>query len=149
MPSKIEKKQHFVTFYSPGTFLPENTSRPVKKWDVDAAVALSGEIDERHGARPFGFRFSTRGRGPDDLDSKQTAESPMYYLGGTVRTMAEVEADADPAEKILLSNMRCNNIARVVTNTNSWKHTAELRDGDVVLPAPKWVKASAAKAVSA
>lgn len=133
----MEKQQHFVTFHSPGTFVNEETTRPVESWDVDAAVKMSGEIVERYGSRPFAFSFSTRGRGPDDLDSKQTASSPMYYLGGKVRTIAEVEADADPKEKILLSNMRGNGWERVITTTNSWKHTAVLKDGDIVLEAPE------------
>ena len=130
--------KHFVVFYSPGTIFNEESSHDIESWDVAAAVKMSGEVVERYGAKPFGFRFSTRSRGPQDLDSKMTAQSPMHYLGGKVRTLADVEKDADPAEEILLSNMRCNNIARVITNTNSWKHTSELKENDVVLPTPEW-----------
>lgn len=138
-------KKHFVTFWSPGTFCPEESTMPIESWDIKTALEMASGINERYNARPFGFSFSTRSRGPEDLDSKQTAKSPMYYLGGTVRTLAEVEAEANPDEKILLSNMRGNKIAHVITNTNSWKHTAEFKDGDVLLPAPEW----AGKAVAA
>jgi hypothetical protein len=126
-------QQHFVTFLSPGTFVAESTSRPIDAWDVEQAKAMAVDIMERHAARPYGFQFSTRGRGPDDLDSKEIARSGVYYLGGKIETLAEVEARNDPKEEILRSNMRNNGIDRIVTNTNSWKWTLPLRDGDVVL----------------
>lgn len=37
-------EQHFVTFYSPGTFVAETTAKPVESWDVDLAVAMSSDI---------------------------------------------------------------------------------------------------------
>lgn len=131
-------EKHFVDFYSPGSFVSEATRREVAAWDVDEAVRISAEINERHGARPYGFRFVTRSRAADDLDAKDTAHSGMYYLGGCVETRQEVDARNDPKEEILRSNMRINDIERIVVNDNSWRFTAELRDGDVVLPPPTW-----------
>jgi hypothetical protein len=92
-------KKHFVTFYSPGTFVAETSAKDIGSWNVDDAVAMSAMIEERHGARPYGFRFTTRERGDDDFDSKETAQSPMYYLGGKVETLEEVEARNDPEEQ--------------------------------------------------
>jgi hypothetical protein len=126
-------KQHFVTFYSPGTFMAEQTTEPIAEWDTDAAMKLADKITERHGATPYGFRFSTRSRGDADLDSKVTKESPLYYLGGTVETLAEVEARNDPSERILVANMKCNRWKRIVINTNSYRWTQPLNKGDVVL----------------
>lgn len=126
-------KKHFVTFYSPGTFMAEQTSRPIDGWDVDAAVAMARSIIERHGARPYGFRFSTRSRGPEDLDSKETATSGMYYLGGRIETIAQIRKRADPKERILLSNMEGNGWKRVLVNDNSWRWTQPLERGDTVL----------------
>lgn len=125
--------KHFVTFYSPGTFVAESSSHEIAGWDVDAAVKLAGAIKERYNARPYGFRFTTRERGPKDFESKQTAESNLYYLGGRIETLAEVEARNDPKEEILRNNMRCNGFDRVVVNDNSWRWTQPLREGDVVL----------------
>jgi hypothetical protein len=126
-------QKHFVTFYSPGTMVAEQTAKPIAAWDVAAAMKMADEIGERYGATPYGFRFSTRSRGPDDLDSKESASSAFYWLGGKVETLAEVEARNDPSERILLGNMRINGWARVVTNTNSWRWTQPLHDGDTVL----------------
>lgn len=126
-------EKHFVQFLSPGTFVSEMTEKPIDAWDIETAVLMAAEITERHGAKPYGFRFTTRGRGPDDLDSKQTARSGVYYLGGKIETLAEVEARNDPDERILLSNMRANGYDRIVVNTNSWRFTAGLNAGDVVL----------------
>jgi hypothetical protein len=125
--------QHFVTFYSPGTFVSEETTRPVDGWDVEAAKKMAATVLERYNATPYGFRFTTRSRGPKDLDSKVTSTSPFYYLGGTVETLAEVKARATDKDRILVSNMEGNGYERVITNTNSWRFTAPLQPGDIVL----------------
>lgn len=126
-------EKHFVTFYSPGTFVAEQSSKPIDRWDTDTAVAMAREIVERHGAKPYGFRFSTRSRYDDELDSRETEKSGMYYLGGKVETLDEVEARNDPREETLRWNMRINGHKRIVVNTNSWRWTQPLDDGDVVL----------------
>lgn len=129
-------EKHFVSFYSPGTFVSEETVKPIESWNVDQAVQMARDVTERYGATPFGFRFSTRTRGPDDLDSQVSARSPMYYLGGVVETLEQVIARDDPKERILRSNMQANGWNRIITNTNSWKITRPLEPGDVVL---EWV----------
>ena len=126
-------KKHFVTFYSPGTFMAEESTKPISAWDVDKAVEMARNIKERYAAKPYGFRFSTRERGPDDLDSKVTKTSGLYWLGGKVETLADVERRADPKEDILRSNMRSNGWDKIVTNTNSWRWTMPLEKGDKVL----------------
>ena len=126
---------HFVTFYSPGTFCAETTTKPIDGWNVDDAVAMAALITERHAAKPYGFRFTTRGRKDDELDSKELEASPMYYIGGKVETLAEVEARNDPGEQILISNMRCNGWSRVWTTTEGWRWTQPLKAEDVVIDA--------------
>lgn len=127
-------RKNFVVFYSPGTFVAENTERPLPGgWDIELAKSLAREIKERYGATPYGFRFITRARGPEDLDSKQTHRSHMYYLGGKIETLAEVKARATAADRILVSNMEGNGYERIVTNDNSWRWTQPLEKDDVVL----------------
>lgn len=126
-------QMHFVTFFSPGTFVSEMTERPIEKWDAAAAVEMAKSIHERYDARPYGFRFTTRSRGPQDLYSKVTATSNMFYLGGKVETLAEVIERNSPDESILRSNMRANGYDRIIVNTNSWRFTAGLGPDDVVL----------------
>lgn len=129
--AKVEK--HYVIFFSPGTFVAEQSMEPVDSWDVDAAVERAKGIRERHGATPYGFCFVTRGRGDDDLDSRETARSNFYYLGGKVETLEEIEARNDPKESILRGNMRGNGYDRVIVNDNSWRWTQPLQPTDVVL----------------
>lgn len=139
-----EMAKHFVTFYSPGTFVSETRENPIDTWDVETAQTMAHEVVERYSATPYAFRFSTRSRGPDDLDSRVTAQSCLYHLGGRVETRAEVEARNDPKESVLRSNMRMNEIERVVVNDNSWRSIHELGKDDVVLdwkPKPKPAKA--------
>jgi hypothetical protein len=126
-------QKHFVEFYSPGTFVSECTTREIGSWDVEAAKAMADNISERYGATPYGFRFVTRERSDDDLDSKPTAKSCLYYLGGKIETRDEVEARNDPTERILRENVRRNGIERIIVNTNSWRFTAALKEGDIVL----------------
>jgi hypothetical protein len=128
-------EQHFVTFYSPGTFVAETTAKPIDSWDVDKARAMAAEIVERYDAKPYGFRFTTRGREDHELDSHEIAHSPMHYLKGRIETLAQIEARADPKESILLGNMRSNGWNRVITSVEGWKWTQPLNDGDVVLDA--------------
>lgn len=125
--------KHFVTFYSPGTFLMETDQREIEAWDVDAAVELAKSIDQRYGARPHSFKFSTSHRAEDDWQPKIVEESPLYILGGTVKAIADLEAENDPSNEIAIANMRRNGIERVVDNRNSYKSMLPLRDGDVLL----------------
>lgn len=126
-------QKHFVTFRSPGTFVAEETTREIASWDVSAAVAMARGIVERHGSKPYGFFFTTRGRGPSDFDSREIARSPMHFLGGTVETLDQVAARNDPKEENLLWNMKHNGYARIVTTRSPWKWTQPLGDDDVVL----------------
>ena len=129
-------QKHFVTFYSPGTFVHETTTKEIASWDVEQAKVMARDVVERYAAKPFGFQFTTRSRGPDDFDSSETARSPFYYLGGKVYTLVEIEARNDPDEKILRSNMRSNGYDRVIVNENSYRSTHPLNEGDVVLDWP-------------
>jgi hypothetical protein len=134
-------EQDYVTFYSPGTFFSETDSHKVEGWDVEAAVAKSAEINQRHGAKPYGFRFSTRSRTPDDLDAKETRASGFYYLGGTIRTYEQVVKDNKPSERTLRSNMKINEYKKIIENNNSWRVTQPFDDQrDVLLPTPEWAK---------
>lgn len=137
--SRMEK--HFVEFFSPGTFVSEVTQRPIDSWNADVAIQLARGITERYGATPYGFQFITRSREDSDLDSRVTKRSGTYYLGGTVETLEQVKDRATEADRILVSNMEGNGMKRIITNTNSWKFTGELKDDDVVLewtqPKPK------------
>jgi len=128
-------QKHFVTFFSPGTFVAETSTKEIPSWDVDLAVAMSTDIRERHGARPYGFRFTTRARAEGELDSKVVATSPMHYIGGKVETREEVEARNDPAEDILRSNMRINRYDRIWRSTAGYQWTQPLEADDVVVDA--------------
>lgn len=126
-------KKHFVEFLSPGTFVSEITTKEIESWNVEQAMDMALTVKERHGATPYGFRFITRERKADELDSKVTKYSGIYYLGGTVLTLKDVRARQDPKDKILISNMEINGYDRVIENTNSWKVTMPLTKDDVVL----------------
>ena len=126
-------KQHFVTFLSPGTFVHEQSTEPVDSWNVDAAREMARDVKERHGATPFAFYFTTRSRGDSELDSRETARSGRYFLGGEVQTLGEIKARGNPDDRILISNMECNGWDRVVVNCNSWKVTQPLEADDTIL----------------
>lgn len=129
----VSMKAHFVEFYSPGTLVAETNVEPIDSWDVEEAMRRARSINQRHGAKPYGFRFFTKERGPHDLDSRETVRSGTYYLGGVIETVEQIEAKGDPSNKILLSNMRGNGWHCVITNTNSYRWTQPFQDGDVLL----------------
>lgn len=126
-------EKHFVTFYSPGTFVAEATKKPIEAWDPEIAVRMARKVSERYGAKPYGFQFSTCTREADDLDSHVSATSPMYYIGGKIETLAEVKTRALPEERILRTNMECNGWDRVIVNDNSWRITRPLEKTDIIL----------------
>lgn len=125
--------QHFVTFYSPGTFVAETTTKPVDSWDVEAAKSMASGISERYGATPYAFRFTTRSRSETDLDSKVTATSPTYYLNCRVVTLAQIKQWNDPKDRILISNMECNGWDKVVLSRSAFHWTQPLEETDIVL----------------
>ncbi len=133
-------RKHFVTFLSPGTFMSEQTTKPIDAWDSVQAVVMSEKIVERHGAKPYGFYFTTclvTGPVPDgeggtlNVESKEVERSGMHHLGGKVESYDEV----DPKEEVLRRNMDWNDYAYVCTTTNSYRHTAIFDEKDVVVDA--------------
>lgn len=125
--------KHFVTFCSPGTFVPETTTKEIDSWNISKAIEMAQDIQERHGATPYSFSFSTRSNDGSRLDSAEVARSRNYFLGGEVLTLEQVEERRDPEDIVLLSNMRNRGLKRVLVNRNSWKTTLPLHDDDVVL----------------
>lgn len=134
--------KHYVTFYSPGTFVHEQTTREIGEWNPRKAVALAEKIVERHGAKPFGFRFETRSCAPDIDDGaggvipgaqKTMKTSGLHFLGGTLETIDDIERRGDPREDILVSNMRCNEYPIVCVNTNSWKSVQPFEQDSVIV----------------
>jgi hypothetical protein len=128
--------KHFVRFFSPGTLLSEQTDKPVKKWDTKEALKILPNIEERYGAKPYGFCFVTYARGDEDLDSKQTACSGMYYIDAKVETYEEIVKRNLPEEDVLRSNMKINEIKKVVTNgpnSKTYHFCVPLEDEDVIL----------------
>lgn len=117
-------KKHFVEFLSPGTFFSETTIKEIDSWDVSMATIMSKNITERHNAKPYGFRFITKERKDNELDSKETETSGIYYLGGKVLSLQEVKDRNDPKDEILISNMENNNYSHIIENNNSWRFTA-------------------------
>jgi len=130
---EINVKKHFVTFYSPGTFVAEESVKEIDSWDIDIARKMAESIKERYSAVPYAFRFTTRTRKPEDLDSHVSEKSPTYFINCKVETLAEVEARDDPKEKILRSNMRGNGWDRIATTIKGWKWTQPIGPDDIVL----------------
>lgn len=128
----MKVQQHFVTFYSPGTLMSETSTYPIDSWDIETAVKMSKNIKERHGAKPYGFVFSTKAREDHELNSKEVKRSGTYYLSGRVLTLKQVMAEM-PNERILISNMRINNINKVIINNNSYCSTLPFHENDVVI----------------
>lgn len=135
-------RKHFVTFLSPGTFVAEDTTKPIKAWDPVKAVQMAGEVVERYGARPYGFYFTTclaadpipDGEGGTlKVEPKEVSRSGMHFLGGEVFTVDDIKGRGNPKDRVLISNMEGNGWWTVVQNDNSWRSTQPFKEGDVIL----------------
>jgi len=133
MEGEMKMKKHFVSFFSPGTFVAEQTTKPIDSWDVDRAIEMSKKIKERYGALPYGFSFSTRERNDDELDSHEIKRSNFFFLGGEIWTLKDLKKKNNPKDKTLIRNMEGNDWDKVVINNNSWSWTQPLEKDDVVL----------------
>ena len=126
-------KKHFVTFFSPGTFVPEETEKEIESWDTEKAIKMSKDIKERHNAKPYAFQFSTRERKDHELNSKIIKRSCKYFLGGQIYTLDEIKARNNPNDATLVNNMEINNLNRVIENNNSWKTVLPFQENDILL----------------
>lgn len=155
----IYQRKHKVTFYSPGTFVSESTTKDIDSWDTKKAVEMAESISERHGAKPYAFRFETwkthtpvsDGEGGTlEVRPKLEKESGYYFLGGELETYDDVRDRKLDSESILLSNMKGNEYWVVCVNRNSYKSTMPFGEEDRIVDAtgtviesgdsPKWVK---------
>jgi hypothetical protein len=136
--------RHYVTFFSPGTFFSEKSEAQIAEWDPVLATQMSGGVTERHGAKPFAFRFETRlvaGDIDDGYGGKMRVEpktiktSALYHLIGTVETYDQVAARGDKSEETLRFNMSHNDMPLVVVTRNSYMSVQEYREKDVVVDA--------------
>lgn len=96
-------------------------------------IEMANSISERYGATPYGFSFITRERKDEDLDSKIIKQSGIYYLGGKILTLKDIENRNNPNDRILISNMKSNKIKKVIENTDSYKITLPFYDEDTLL----------------
>lgn len=121
------REQHFVTYVSPGTFFHETTRKPIESWDPALAVRMEEGVVERYGARPYAVYFKTRlvsddvddGRGGTlEVTPRTLRTSGRYYLGGTLLTIAELEANG---EEIAASNLRGMGCSHAIVSTRSYK----------------------------
>jgi len=126
-------KKDYVTFYSPGTMVAETTRREVPSWSVAKVLKILPDIEERYGAKPYGFRFTTMKRGMRDFAPREVAQSNMYYVNCDVQTLEELEERGEKEERILLQNMKTNGWDKIVTTKSGWKWSHPLQDGDIVL----------------
>lgn len=127
------KEQNFVDFFSPGTLFAEVDTRKIDSWDVEKAIEMSKSIIQRYGARPYAFQFFTKARSDDDLDSREVKRSGTYFINGTVKSLEELEAENDPNNRILISNMRCNKWDKIVQTRSLYNWTQPFKDGDQVI----------------
>ena len=131
-------KQKYVTFYSPGSFVSESSTKKISKFDTKLAAKMAKTVEERHGAKPYGFIFHeqeegnlTTGKRRFKIEPKETYKSGTYFLGGKILTLESIP-DIEQ-NSILKSNIKNNGYKAVVENTNSWKITLPFTENDVLL----------------
>ena len=138
------RQKHYVVFESPGTLFSESSNAEIGEWSTHLACRLAASVVERHGAKPYCFRFETRlvADAVDDGEGgvlevvpKTVKQSGRHFISGVLRTVEDVRRDALPDERILLSNMECNDYPIVCETRNSYRSTQPFRQDDFVVDA--------------
>lgn len=130
--------KHYVTFYSPGSFMPETDTVEFPSIDLKAIAAKAKTLSQRYGAKPFGFRVETKEYEEiitkDDkvfrTKTETTYSSGIYFLTGRVLTLNDVPDTQE--NRILRSNMEGNKKV-CVENTNSYRHTSFFNQEDKII----------------
>lgn len=134
--------KHFVRFLSPGTFFDEQSERSIADWDIKAAIGLSETIEERYGAKPYGFVFETRliAEDIDDgyggkmrVEPKTIKKSGVHFINGKLKTLDQLEAAAVEKEEILRTNMRMNDWPIAVFTVNRYTSCHPFEEKDCVV----------------
>lgn len=123
-------RKHFVMFYSPGTFFAETTQFEIDSWDVDTALELYKSVP--NGLKPYAFRFITRERADDELDSHISDSSNTYFINGKLLTIDDVK-ELDGDHDILIENMNNNGYEYVVQLGDKYKFYQPFKAGDTLV----------------
>lgn len=127
-------RKYFVEFHSPGTFVSEVSVHEIEWIDIQKAKEMANSIHERYGAKPFAFQFIIKERKDDELDSRIIEKSDFYYLPHCkVFTLADIVAEKDPKNNILIGNMKCNGWDKIIMVMDGWSWTLPFEEGDVLL----------------
>lgn len=114
--------KHYVEYFYPGIIVSETSSEEIKSRNV--------KIKPPKGA--YAYQFFDREEVKQDgetLTGRANNKSGIFYLGGEVKTREDIEREMPGS--ILASNMRCNNIERVVMTKAG--QAMELHEGDEVV----------------
>ena len=117
-------EKYYVTFYSPGTFFAESSTKRIVRWSTIQAVKMAEGITERYGAKPYGFRFETRLEQETvaGIASKTIAQSGVYFMNAKVKTYEEIAKVNHEDDYVLLNNMRNNGYPLIATNDGKSKN---------------------------
>ena len=111
--------KNFVQFFRPGFMFSEEETVPIKSWDVNEALKI---IKDKNMKNIYGFRFLTRGREDDELDSQIIKQSGMYFFFFLVQSLKDIEDERNLENRTLIGNMKCN----------GWTHA--IRIGNMAYP---------------
>jgi len=137
----VTRRQCFVEFLSPGMMFDETTSKPIESPDIKLACKMAAKVEERHGARPYGFQFATclvadpidDGEGGKmEVSPKEIERSGTHYIDGVLKTVDEL-AKTEGERSILVSNMRGNDWPIVCETKNGYRHTGVFSEKDLVV----------------
>ena len=120
---KEKSKQLFVSVFSPGTLFSEQDSFEVESRELKPILTKIKDITQRHGAKPYGFRFQ---------DGNGKPLSGTYYITGRLIYFDEIPEN-DEDLRILRSNMRANDYPIVIENKNSYRFTGQFEEEDSII----------------
>lgn len=130
------EKYYLVTYFSPGTFFAESSSKEFAEIDLKKIATAAKKVKERHGATPWGFEIVEMRR-PVEKGEFEVVPKTVRQIGGRYHLTGELKRydDIPETEKthILRSNMWGNDWPIIVENRNSWLSTQPFEQEDVIV----------------
>ena len=122
MTNVTSRQFTLVTFYTPGSFMPNESTKEVPGLDTEQIAAMAPKNAYSFIVQEF-IEKTTTVDGEDLKKTEAAGQAHRYYIGGKLYTVDELKAEfTDDSKSTLISNMEGNDWPKVILcRTGNWQ----------------------------